>query len=219
MSIKLPLIMILLGAGVLAPACDTDKTSLPPPGAESRAAWGSPTASAPAPAMAASTANEETAAEAATQVRALLLARHSEDLPTRVMLDAHPDAAQGLRWLALNDATMIVRARALLLLGLYADPPSELVVVAVVSDATAHRKLRAAAVSALAGWDLGTRADLRALAIDVLDSSDVAVAVAGARVLAGVRPARSELQAHLDQGELASSVATAVRTSLGLESE
>ena len=49
-------------------------------------------------------------------VRALLLARHAADLPSKAILDRHQKADDSLRWLAANDNARVIRVRALTLL-------------------------------------------------------------------------------------------------------
>lgn len=137
-----------------------------------------------------------------SQVRALLLARHDADLPTREVLARIDEAAPALRWLSRHDPLVIVRARALLSLRHVPDPASEALLVEVAQDSEAPGKLRAAAVNALASWDLQTRKDLREVVIHRLTSDEVVVAVAAARALRDVPAARDELRRVLDDDTL-----------------
>lgn len=210
------IIIIALGTGLCLTACEKKNAPQPPEASAPRAVEADPSGAAVAPATPASSDEAPADAQAAAaEIRPLLLAHHQDDLPTRTTLDAHPGAPDGLRWLANNDGTMIVKVRALLLLRLYPDESSEKVVLALASDPGQHRKLRAAAVTALAGWDLNEREDLRLVALAAVQSTDVSVAVAGARVLTDVQPARSALQAQLDTGALPPAVEKAVLESLG----
>ncbi|MEM7155256.1 MAG: hypothetical protein AAF799_20575 [Myxococcota bacterium] len=203
--------IIALGMGLCLTGCEKQNAPQPPEATAPRTSEASPSPDAKAPADA-TVADAQAAAE---EIRPLLLAHHQDDLPSRTTLDAHPGAPEGLRWLANNDGTMIVKVRALLLLQLYPDESSEQVVLALASDPAQHRKLRAAAVTALSGWDLSERQDLREVALAAVQSTDVSVAVAGAQALTDVTPARVALQAQLDGGELHPTVAKAVRKSLG----
>src|SRR5688572_11021626 len=76
----------------------------------------SPTAPPSAVDPAADRASDPQGAPAsAARVRPLLLARHTKDLPDRVVLDRHEGAELGLGWLAEHDGLMAVRERALYL--------------------------------------------------------------------------------------------------------
>ena len=55
-------------------------------------------------------------------IRSLLMAHHTEDLPTKEALLAHEDPAGALRWLADHDELVVVRARAEELLLLFEEP-------------------------------------------------------------------------------------------------
>ena len=201
------IIIIALGTGLCLTACEKKNAPQPPEASAPRAVEADPSGAAVAPATPASSDEAPADAQAAAaEIRPLLLAHHQDDLPTRTTLDAHPGAPDGLRWLANNDGTMIVKVRALLLLRLYPDESSEKVVLALASDPGQHRKLRAAAVTALAGWDLNEREDLRLVALAAVQSTDV---------LTDVQPARSALQAQLDTGALPPAVEKAVLESLG----
>ena len=69
----------------------------------------------------------------------------------------------------------------------------------VIADKTIHAKLRAAAISGLRAFDLETDADLRAVVIGQLDSTDVMISVSAVRLLAKVPSAKQALEriAHL----------------------
>lgn len=56
-------------------------------------------------------------------IRSLLMAHHTEDLPTREALEKHPDPVAALSWLAENDELMVVRTRATELLALFEPQP------------------------------------------------------------------------------------------------
>jgi hypothetical protein len=127
-------------------------------------------------------------------VRALLLARHVDDLPSRATLDHHPGAEQSLHRLARTDVKLVVRARALQLLGLYPTRESEAILVQVAQDAGQPEKLRAAALHGLGGYDLSARADLREIVLAQLDSPDAMVAVAAVVALRDVPAAAAALE-------------------------
>jgi hypothetical protein len=90
--------------------------------------------------------------EGVQPVRDLLLARHADDLPDKATLSSHEGALEHLQWLAANDDQMMVRARALDLLG-YWDEALPLL-RQMAGDAEAHGKLRAAAILGLVRSDL-----------------------------------------------------------------
>lgn len=126
-------------------------------------------------------------------IRALLLARHSKDLPDRAVLDRHPGAADALAEIARTDRRLIVRARALQLLGLYPTPATAELLTGVIADPGAPAKLRAAAVFGLGRFDLGASASLRATVVAALREGDVRVSAAAVATLRKVPVAAPEL--------------------------
>ena len=112
-----------------------------------------------------------------SDVRDILLAHHSEDLPPKAVLDRHPDAAAKLAAIATTDRLLIVRARALTLLSHYPDTDTRSLLLAIANDDAEHPKLRAAALHGLAGHDL-TPADVRATVESRLTDPDPRVAAA-----------------------------------------
>jgi hypothetical protein len=116
-------------------------------------------------------------------VRALLRARHVEDLPDRARLDSVGAAASALRTVAITDDLLVTRARALERLGLY---DSEDVVAFLVQQAGAadvHPKLRAAAIEGLGHTDLTVRQEARDLLEGVVRGSDVRLALEAVEAL------------------------------------
>lgn len=83
------------------------------------------------------------------------------------------------------------------LLGQYPGARSEAVALEALRNEGAHRSIRAAAVRALAQWDLDGRTDLRAPVTEALWSDDVPIAVAAADALKDVPAAKSDLQKRL----------------------
>ncbi len=136
-------------------------------------------------------------AEARAALRSLYSARHIEDLPSRKTIEAHPGGEDAVRWLAQHDDAAVVRARALASLEMFPNEASEAVVRDALSSSDTSATIKSAAVRALQGWDLSQRADLRTLAIEGLQSSDVPVATAAAQVLADVPEATDALQETL----------------------
>ena len=108
----------------------------------------------------------------------LLLARHAEDLPEKATLDAHAEAPETLRWIALHDERLIIQARALEALGLWPDDTNRAFLLRVASDSTAQVKSRAAAWKGLAAWDLKADVELHAAATEA--TADPAVPIARA---------------------------------------
>ncbi len=185
-------------------ACDNERGSTPPPtptptptarSAEPQPRE-SPPAAQPSPDLGSATATRE---EIRATLRSLYRARHVEDLPSRQVIESHPGGEAAVRWLAEHDDTMVVRARALASLHMFPNAESERVLRSVLTTGHGHRTLRSAALRALKGWDLSQRDDLRALAIDGLQSDEVPVAIAAAQVLADVPEASSALQRRLSQ--------------------
>ncbi len=158
--------------------------------------------------------NPEPTSKEVAGVRALLLARHAEDLPTRETFDKHPHAEKALHSVALNDEKLVVRARALQLLGLYPTADSEKLLLAVVADTSHHAKLRAAALHGLGAYDLESREDLRAVVVDQLQSSDVMVGIAAVIALRDVASAVADLRGIAEQEGILKQVKDAARKAL-----
>lgn len=140
-----------------------------------------------------------------------LRARHDEDLPDRAALDRLPQSEAGLTWLAGHADTLLVRARALDLLGLYAGDAARGVLLAALTDTSSHDKLRRAAVLGLARFDLATDTTVRAALVARLADDDTGVALEAAGVLVSVPSAAAEIDTQLAAGR----VDPAVRVRLG----
>lgn len=123
---------------------------------------------------------------------AVLSARHAEDVSADVVV-ARPDAAEGLPWLAAQGDTMLVRARALDLLGALGTPDAVTLLVAASSDPALHEKLRVAAVFGLGR--VGDAVAREALLAGVGDPS-ARVALEAVDVLARWPEALSALRAR-----------------------
>lgn len=129
-------------------------------------------------------------------VRDLLLARHSEDLPTRATLEQHEGAREALAWLARYDGQLMVRERALLALGMWSsDAVAAEICADVLGDAEQPPGARAAAAECLANQNLQGDAALRDVVVMSLEDADGRVGAAAAMALAGVADARPALEA------------------------
>jgi hypothetical protein len=121
---------------------------------------------------------------AASTVRELLMARHNDDVPDRATLDAHAGALEALVWLASHGDPLVVRARALRVLGQYAEDDARAVQVAVASDSNAHPSLVAAAILGLGDRGFGSDADSRRVVESRSSDADPRIAEAAATALA-----------------------------------
>lgn len=148
-----------------------------------------------APATASPTTEPAPASDAPSSVaavKALLGARHTEDLPTAETLAAHENAGAALRYLADNGETMGLRARALATMR---HVPSDETSTFLVTKATTarHPTLRAAALRGLAGPSLS--AEVQELATSSLRDPDPRIGLAAVEVLAPHPQGRATLQA------------------------
>jgi hypothetical protein len=146
------------------------------------------------------------------QVRVMLQARHTDDLPDRSSLDAVPDALAALRVLAETDELMVTRARALSLIGLYDQPTTTAYLLDVVSDDSAHGKLRAAAMQGLGRTALSVHPEARAALEALTRSDDLRLATEAVTALQGVPESAELLSALKDDA----TVPSAVRDAAGM---
>jgi len=127
-------------------------------------------------------------------LRSTLMARHTEDLPSRKSLQKQPKGQDGLRWLAQNDESLLVRARALTLLGLFPSSSNQSLLLKTMEDGSSHPKLRSAAIQGLAGWDLNQEEALRNRIAKVLYDANTRVALETITVLQKYPSARPDLK-------------------------
>ncbi|TNE90912.1 MAG: hypothetical protein EP330_07055 [Deltaproteobacteria bacterium] len=118
--------------------------------------------------------------ESATALESMLMAQHSEDLPDKAKLDTVDGAAAGLAWLADFGDPLVLRARALDLLGYYPPGAEQLRTTARESSLP---KLQAAALFGLARTDLAADPQGRELARTLARHSDERVAMAAVAAL------------------------------------
>ena len=116
---------------------------------------------------------------ATADIRALLRARHTSDLPDRSVLDAHAGAEAALQWLAHHGETLVEAERAAMSLALYPTTSSRTVCLALL-EGQGHAKVRAGAARCLATQQ--GEAVPGAL-VRVLQDADMRVALAGAIAL------------------------------------
>ena len=100
---------------------------------------------------------------------------------------------EGLRWFADHDDALVVRARALELIGLYPTSENEGYLTRIVLDQGANAKVRAGAIEGLGKMGLSTRGKSRAAVVRALSDSNPSVGVAAVRALKGVPEAKDEL--------------------------
>lgn len=170
------LVLVAFGLGVSACA---------PPDAAA------PVSAAPAPAPVEEVKNP------LVKVRHLLLARHPEDLPTRQQLERFDGAPDLLRQIGTTDEDLVVRARALDLLGMYDTPETVDLLLGVARDAAVPAKLRAAALLGLQRTDLAAHAEVRALYTELARGPDARLAIEAAAVI-GRTPALSVERAAIE---------------------
>ena len=195
----LPLLLLSLGC----------KERPPEPAAERPA----PTLVTRSPAPAAQSAPVESALPLPPEVaslRPLLLAEHPADLPNRKGLEAHPEAQTALRWMADNDALMLVRARSLDLLGLWDTEENAAFLATRAGDGALHVKQRTAAILGLSRMNLNQRTEAREALIGIAEGAEAACAVEAVGALAGVGTAREALEALAARQDLAPGVAEAI---------
>jgi hypothetical protein len=147
-------------------------------------------------------------------LRPLLLARHAKDLPDRATLQAHANPEGTLMWLADHDERVVVRERALLLLGHFDSPSSQAFLVAATRDPSRDSKLQAAAVAGLANYDLEAREDLREVVASQLEHPDVRVGYAAVQALRDVPSAAAALERASNNADLAEQVRRAAQDAL-----
>ncbi len=122
--------------------------------------------------------------DAVDTVVGLLLARHTEDLPSRATLNQTRGARAALLWIAQNDPRLIVQGRALEALSLWPDDSSLRYLLSAAQETKSPPKIRASAWRALAAWDLEEHAELKAAATAAAMDPSVPVAYAAAQLLA-----------------------------------
>ena len=151
--------------------------------------------------------------EKSQKLRALLLARHPEDLPDKAAMDLHgaPDA---LHWLATDDEMMIIRTRALTSLAQYDDPASTALCTGVFQEEDVHAKLKAAAIRCLAAADLMADATLRNQLLASVRDTDPRVGLASVEVLSSVPAAESGLKAAAEDPAVTAPVLAKLKESL-----
>jgi hypothetical protein len=176
------------------------------PGQPDEAAQGEPAEGAGEPpreeAAQQARASEPPSQEQIDELRPLLFARHPRDLPDRDTLAAHPNAEATLIHLADNDDRMIVRERALLLLGHFATSSAEEFLTAAASEPERDPRLRAAAIAGLGKYDLEGRADLREAVIAQLEHADLRVGFAAVQALRDVPSAAAALKRAADNPDV-----------------
>ena len=131
-----------------------------------------------------------------SEARALLSARHTDDLPAASALSA-AGGAEALTWLAQNDDSLVVRERALTAL---AEQEGGSATCEAELANPSHDKLVAAALRCLAGTESELGAE-RARAL--LDSSDPRVGLAAADLLLARPAEREALEARVGSEALA----------------
>ena len=94
-----------------------------------------------------------------TELLPLLKAHHADDLPTKEALLTHDKAEQGLQWFAENATEMGVRARAIILLGLFDSEQSTKILDSIVSDSKKGYQLREAAFKGITNWSVEKRTE------------------------------------------------------------
>lgn len=126
------------------------------------------------------------------KLRHLLLARHPEDLPTREQLERFDGAPELLRQIGTTDEDLVVRARALDLVGMYDTPETVDLLLGVARDAAVPAKLRAAALLGLQRTDLAAHPEVRALYTELARGPDARLAIEAAAVIGRVPALRVE---------------------------
>ncbi len=202
-STKLDSLLVMLALGGLA--CDGPSRT-PEPSAQGS----TPRASAPDHEPASEAAEPPTTSEAAAEgdtpasaksLLPLVRARHNEDLPDAETLARHPDADEGLRWLATNGSPLSVRARALNLLRHYPDDDTRTLLDQAAKSGR-RASLRAAALRGLAGFAGTPDEALQTLYSDSLRDDDPRVVEAAASVMASEAALRPALERATSDREL-----------------
>lgn len=148
-----------------------------------------PAAAAPTP--------TETVKNPLAKLRHSLLARHPEDLPTREQLERYDGAPELLRQIGTTDEDLVVRARALDLVGMYDTPETVELLLGVARDGAVPAKLRAAALLGLQRTDLAAHAEVRALYAELARGPDARLAIEAAAVI-GRMPSLSAERAAIE---------------------
>lgn len=154
--------------------------------------------------------------EGTAELQSMLMAWHSEDLPTRAVLDHHANAQGSLLWMARNGQTMVIRVRAMGLLGLYPSVEAGQLLDGIASDDSQHPSLRAGAMRGLGGQDLAAEEGWRETLEGGLGEDDMRVQIAAVESLTGVEASVGALQALSETEGIDPRVKEAVTHALGL---
>jgi hypothetical protein len=138
-------------------------------------------------------------------MRALLRARHVEDLPDREHLRRLPHAAAALEQIAASDDLLGTRARALERLGLLGDVAAG-PLLAWVNDAAAPAKLRAAAIEGLHHLDLDPHPEVITALSAIARGPDPRLAIEAVETLRSQPHQQAALQAIARDPSLTSAV-------------
>lgn len=156
------------------------------------------------------------APEGTAELQSMLMAWHSEDLPTREVLDHHAKAEGSLLWMAQNGQTMVIRVRAMRLLGFYPSAEAGQLLDGIASDGSQHASLRAGAMRGLGGQDLTAEHVWRETLEKGLGDDDMRVQIAAVDALTGVEASADALQALSEIEGIDPRVKEAVTDALGL---
>ncbi len=185
--------------GLFLAACAANPPAAPEPAGDAPAR--TEVVPAPAPPAAA-----DTEPAGVAHIRPLLLARHADDVPDRSVLEQHPHPVDSLRWLGTHDEQILVRARALDALGQWDTDDNAAFLVAVVADASALGKLRAAAALGLGRTDVGSRLWVQDALLAATRGDDLRLALDAVGVLRPVDGAAMALGALTADPEVAPAV-------------
>lgn len=147
-------------------------------------------------------------------LRSLLLAREAENLPDKATLQRHSNAVEALTWLGRNDDQLVVRARALNVLGYFSSADVRSTLLSIARDAQQPSKARAGAVEGLARQNPGEDAALQGALLELVKDKDIRVGVAAVEALSGIASARQGLEALARAGGLSSDVQRALERAL-----
>jgi hypothetical protein len=139
-------------------------------------------------------------------IRALLRARHADDLPSAEQLARYPSAEASLRHLAEHGETMVIRVRALALLEHFGSDATGELLLRVVADAQLHPALRAAALTGMAGQPLDDQPERQLAVIASLADPDPRVGIAAVELLARSATGRELLDQAAQRDDLPKAV-------------
>ncbi|MGC6514507.1 MAG: HEAT repeat domain-containing protein [Myxococcota bacterium] len=144
-------------------------------------------------------------------IRSLLLARHTADLPDSARLTAiTAEPAFALRHLALHDDKLMVRARALDLLGAFPTDQTRAFLVTLLMDSRQSTTLHAAALQGIRRMPPEAREPHRSLLESLLRHEDPRIAVAAVGALLDLPAAAPALEALKGEAEVPGSVRDAL---------